>query len=70
MKKNQREFLARVLKTGLKIDYWWMDAGWYPFKSGWWNTGTWDVDPAPLSTRLCAHIGGSARARREDHRMV
>jgi alpha-galactosidase len=42
---NQREFLARVLKTGLKIDYWWMDAGWYPFKSGWWKTGTWDVDP-------------------------
>ena len=22
-----------------------MDAGWYPFKSGWWKTGTWDVDP-------------------------
>jgi len=43
--ENQREFLARVLRTGLKIDYWWMDAGWYPFKSGWWNTGTWDVDP-------------------------
>jgi hypothetical protein len=30
---NQKEFLARVLKTGLKIDYWWMDAGWYPFKT-------------------------------------
>ncbi len=43
--ENQKEFLARVLKTGLKIDYWWMDAGWYPFKTGWWNVGTWDPDP-------------------------
>ena len=60
---NQKEFLARVLKTGLKIDYWWMDAGWYPFKSGWWNTGTWDPDPdrfprgfAPISE--AAHGSG------------
>lgn len=43
--ENQREYLDRVLKTGLKIDYWWMDAGWYPFPKGWWNTGTWDPDP-------------------------
>ena len=21
-----------------------MDAGWYPFKEGWWNTGTWEPD--------------------------
>jgi alpha-galactosidase len=61
--ENQKEFLARVLKTGLKIDYWWMDAGWYPFKSGWWNTGTWDPDPArfprgfaPVSE--AAHVRG------------
>jgi alpha-galactosidase len=43
--ENQKSFLNRVLKTGMKIDYWWMDAGWYPSK-GWWNTGTWDPDPA------------------------
>jgi alpha-galactosidase len=43
---NQKEFLARVLKTGLKINYWWMDAGWYPLNTGWWKTGTWDPDPA------------------------
>ncbi len=42
---NQKELLARILKTGLKIDYWWMDAGWYPLKEGWWKTGTWDPDP-------------------------
>ncbi len=59
---NQKEFLERVLKTGLKIDYWWMDAGWYPFKTGWWNTGTWDPDPArfpngftPISEDAHAH---------------
>jgi alpha-galactosidase len=22
-----------------------MDAGWYPFKEAWWDTGTWDPDP-------------------------
>jgi alpha-galactosidase len=43
--ENQKSFLNRVLKTGLKIDYWWMDAGWYSFPTGWWNTGTWDPDP-------------------------
>jgi alpha-galactosidase len=43
--ENQKSFLNRLLKTGLKIDYWWMDAGWYSFKTGWWNTGTWDPDP-------------------------
>ena len=60
---NQKEFLARVLKTGLKIDYWWMDAGWYPSKTGWWNTGSWDPDShrfprgfAPVSE--AAHSSG------------
>lgn len=43
--ENQKAFLNRLLKTGLKLDYWWMDAGWYPFPTGWWNTGTWDPDP-------------------------
>jgi alpha-galactosidase len=43
--ENQKSFLSRLLKTGLKLDYWWMDAGWYSFPTGWWNTGTWDPDP-------------------------
>ncbi|MDR3719453.1 MAG: alpha-galactosidase [Bryobacteraceae bacterium] len=42
---NQKSFLNRLLKTGIKLDYWWMDAGWYSFPTGWWNTGTWDPDP-------------------------
>jgi alpha-galactosidase len=43
--QNQKEYFARILAAGMPIDYWWMDAGWYPFTDGWWNTGTWDPDP-------------------------
>jgi alpha-galactosidase len=33
------------LKAGIKFDYWWMDAGWYPSKRDWWtDAGTWEVD--------------------------
>ena len=29
----------------MKLDYWWMDAGWYPSRPvGWPKTGTWEVD--------------------------
>jgi alpha-galactosidase len=33
------------LDNGVKQDYWWMDAGWYPCRGEWWNTGTWEPDP-------------------------
>ena len=42
---NMRALLDRYLEERIPLDYWWMDAGWYPFKTGWWNTGTWDPDP-------------------------
>jgi alpha-galactosidase len=42
--RSQIEFVDRYLQEGLKLDYWWMDAGWYVNKTGWPNTGTWDVD--------------------------
>lgn len=43
---NQIEFIDSYLKKGLKIDYWWMDAGWYvgAAEKGWPWTGTWEVD--------------------------
>jgi alpha-galactosidase len=41
---SQILFIDRYLEEGLKLDYWWMDAGWYPNKDGWPNTGTWEVD--------------------------
>jgi len=40
---SQILFIDRYLEEGLKLDYWWMDAGWYP-GNGWPNTGTWEVD--------------------------
>ena len=41
---NQKMFIDRYIEEGIKLDYWWMDAGWYVNKSGWPNTGTWEVD--------------------------
>ena len=37
-------FIDRYLDHGVKIDFWWMDAGWYENKTGWPNVGTWEVD--------------------------
>jgi alpha-galactosidase len=43
--KSQKFFIDRYLQEGLKLDYWWMDAGWYPCDPiGWPKTGTWEVD--------------------------
>ncbi len=41
---NQKLFIDRYLDLGIKIDFWWMDAGWYVNKTGWPNVGTWEVD--------------------------
>ena len=37
-------FIDGYTKEGIKLDYWWMDAGWYPNKGDWTSTGTWEVD--------------------------
>lgn len=42
---NQIMFVDRYLEEGIKLDYWWMDAGWYINDGTWPNTGTWEVDP-------------------------
>jgi alpha-galactosidase len=46
---NQKLFVDRYLEEGIKLDYWWMDAGWYVYDpgyspAGWPDTGTWEVD--------------------------
>ena len=41
---GQKLFVDRYLDERLRLDYWWMDAGWYPNDRGWPNTGTWEVD--------------------------
>jgi alpha-galactosidase len=52
--ENQKLFVDRYLQEGLKLDYWWMDAGWYPFKGSWVNTGTWEPDPKRFPNGLRA----------------
>jgi alpha-galactosidase len=60
--QNQLEYLKRNLDAGIPIQYWWMDAGWYPFRGTWGDTGTWIPDPArfprglrPISDYAHAH---------------
>jgi len=43
--ENQKMHIDRYLEERLKIDYWWMDAGWYIQEHGWPQVGTWEVDP-------------------------
>ena len=42
---KQIMFIDRYIEEGIKIDYWWMDAGWYVQQTGWPQVGTWEVDP-------------------------
>ena len=42
--ENQIYFIDRYIEERLKIDYWWMDAGWYVCDGSWPKTGTWEVD--------------------------
>lgn len=39
----QKYFIDRYIAERIPIDFWWMDAGWYP-SSGWPQTGTWEPD--------------------------
>ncbi|HEX4167829.1 MAG TPA: alpha-galactosidase [Bryobacteraceae bacterium] len=42
--ENQKRFLSGMLKEGLPIDHWWMDAGWYRYRTNWSKVGTWEID--------------------------
>ena len=33
-----------VLREGIKLDYWFIDAGWYPGDGSWVKVGTWEPD--------------------------
>ncbi|MHC4642587.1 MAG: alpha-galactosidase [Planctomycetota bacterium] len=42
---KQIMFINRYLEEEIKLDYWWMDAGWYVHHGGGWpRVGTWEVD--------------------------
>jgi alpha-galactosidase len=40
---DEFRFIDTMAKQGIKLDYWWMDAGWYPCDA-WPQVGTWEVD--------------------------
>ena len=62
---NQIMHIQRFQEERIKLDYWWMDAGWYKGGAGQWsNVGTWETDPKrfpqgfkPISDY--AHTNGS-----------
>lgn len=61
--ENQKLFVDRYLEEGLKLDYWWMDAGWYPCDTvGWPKVGTWEVDVRRFPKGL-REISDHARAK-------
>lgn len=59
---SQFMFIDRYLEEGIKLDAWWMDAGWYKLKNNWPETGTWEVDPKRFPRGLRA-ITDHAHAR-------
>ena len=60
---NQIMHIDRYLEEQLKLDYWWMDAGWYVQKQGWPQVGTWEVDPQrfPRGLRPISDHGRNGR---------
>jgi alpha-galactosidase len=50
--ENQIFFADQYLNHGMRLDYWWMDAGWYINETGWPQTGTWEVDRARFPNGL------------------
>ena len=59
--ENQKLFIDRYVEERVPIDYWWMDAGWYPC-NGWPQTGTWEPDLKRFPRGLRA-ISDHARAK-------
>lgn len=54
--QNQKQFIGRYLEEKIPLDYWWMDAGWYPNKGHDWQDllGTWEADKARFPNGLKA----------------
>lgn len=43
--RSQEEAADELMRQRIRVDYWWIDAGWYPSRGDWKNTGTWKPDP-------------------------
>ena len=52
--ENAKKCIDAYAAMGLKPDFWWMDAGWYPCGGSWPNTGTWEVDKTRFPNGLRA----------------
>ena len=61
---GQEMFIQKYLDHGLKIDDWWIDAGWYPLNDHDWypSVGTWEVDTTRYPKGI-AEISDYAHAR-------
>jgi len=51
---NQKQFIDGYLDNGVRIDFWWMDAGWYVNGTSWPRVGTWEVDRSRFPNGLRA----------------
>ena len=60
--ETQIAFIERYVQEGIHLDYWWMDAGWYPCDGNWPTTGTWEPDPERFPRGLRA-ISDHCRTR-------
>lgn len=60
--ENQKAFIDRYVEEKIPLDYWWMDAGWYPCDGKWFNTGTWEPDTTRFPNGLRA-ISDHARTK-------
>ncbi len=50
---DEFRFIDTFTKSGIKLDYWWMDAGWYVCDA-WPQVGTWEIDTARFPRGLKA----------------
>ena len=51
---NQKYFIDRYVEEKIGINFWWMDAGWYPCEGQWPKTGTWESDTTRFPNGLRA----------------
>lgn len=60
---DELRFIDTYLQQDIPLDYWWMDAGWYPCgEAGWPQVGTWEPDPERFPRGIRA-ISDHAHAR-------
>ena len=58
---NQIDFIDTWKRNGIALDYWWVDAGWYPCGEHWSQVGTWEAD-APRFPHGMQAVGEKAHA--------